>query len=94
MVISAISFFYKINFLERKSATKWADLHLLQAYLHPPGNLSINALSDFKADNSLVKYSARAVDPLQIDLHLGPIIWLVPAFAVALYPLHHPEVAG
>ena len=71
-----------------------SNLHLLQAYLHPPGNLSIYSLSDFKADNSLVEHSARAVQPLQIDLNLSPVIGLVPALSVTLYPLDNAEVTG
>ena len=72
----------------------FSDLHLLQAYFHPPGDLSINSLSDFKADNSLVKDPARAVESLQIDLDLSPVIGLVPTLPVALYPLHHTEVCS
>ena len=82
------------SYLERKSETKWWDLHLLETYLHPPGNLSIYPLSYFKADNPLVKHSPRAVDGLQIDLHLSPVVRLVPALSIALYPLYHAEVSG
>ena len=79
--------------MREKIGNDLSDLHLFQAYFHPPGNLSINALSDFKADNSLVKHSAGGVDPLQVNLDLSPVIGLVPALSIALYPLNHAEIA-
>ena len=87
-------FLYNVKNQIEKYVIKVSNLHLLQAYLHPPGNLSIYSLSDLKADNSLIEHSARAVEPLQIDLDLSPVIGLVPAFSVTLYPLHHTKVRG
>ena len=86
-------FLYNVKNQIEKYVIKVSNLHLLQAYLHPPRNLSIYSLSDFKADDSLVKHSAGGVNPLQVDLDLSPVIGLVPALSIALYPLHHAEIA-
>merc|ERR1719412_3186128 len=66
-------------------------LHLLERYLDPARDPDLAALPHLEADGPVLELLGLHT-ALQLNLHLGPVVGHVPALAVHLHPLHHPEV--